>query len=258
MTSTAARQVLERWIADLRASVAERPDVQGLVLLGSSADLDRVDEWSDCDLFLITREGAQESYRTRLDWLPGASAVALVVRETAHGLKVVYDDGRVVELAVFSLEELAVARVNAYRVAYDTGGVAQAVAAVAGRGGETAVDPGREARMFVSLLLIGVGRARRGEVIAAGQHIRSHALGHLLRLWHVRAEPDPALLDDLDPFRRVERADPELGRRVGRALAAEPEVCARRLLDLAEELFAPGWDGWPAEGVAAVRRRLGW
>lgn len=33
---------------------------------------------------------------------------------------------------------------------------------------------------------------------------------------------------------------------------------ALALLDLAEEIVAPGWPAWPAEGAQAVRARLGW
>jgi len=41
------------------------------------------------------------------------------VRETAHGLKVLYDDGHLLEFAVFDEAELPLARVNDYRVLLD-------------------------------------------------------------------------------------------------------------------------------------------
>ena len=257
---TGPRAALERFIADLTASVTLRTDVVGLVLVGSAAQLERADEWSDCDFFLVTEDGAQEAYRTDLSWLPDASRLVLAVRETAHGLKAVYDDGMVAEFAVFSPEELWLAQVNTSRVAVDRGRVADTVTVLAGRPrASVVVDPVREAGMFVSLLLIGVGRARRGEVLAAGQHIRSHALGHLLTLLRLGLGPASVQrLDDLDPFRRVELVAPALAAEITRALESDPESCARSLLALAEREVGGGRDGWPADAAAAVRRRLGW
>ena len=250
----------ERYTEELVRSVAAHAEVLGLVLVGSTADVSRVDEWSDHDFFLVTVDGAQERFRQDLGWLPGADRLALRVRETEHGLKAVYDDGRVVEFAVFSVAELSLAEANSYRVAVDCADVAQAMATIAGRPKPShVVDVDREAALFLSLLLIGVGRARRGEVLAAGQHIRSHALAHLLMLWRaLLPEPGVERLDDLDVFRRFELVYPEVGARIGGILAADPETSARGLLTLAEEGLAGRWPQWPGAAADVLRRRLGW
>jgi len=65
------------------------------------------------------------------------------------------------------------------------------------------------------------------------------------------------VLDPLDPTRRVERAYPAHAAALAAACREDVEPCARRLLDLAERWFAAEPE-WPAAGVAAVRRRLGW
>ena len=176
------------------------------------------------------------------------------------GLKAVYDDGRVVELAVFSPDELWMAQANSYLVALDRGGVAEAMASIAARAKPShSVDAAREAGMFVSLLLIGVGRARRGEILAAGQHIRTHALSHLLTLWRTRMPADGVeRLDDLDAFRRFELVYPEPAARIAEVLAADPETCARGLLELAEAGPAHDWSQWLGWAVDVMRERLGW
>ena len=260
MPNDDVRTRFELFSADLTARVATDPEVLGLVLVGSTADTDRVDEWSDHDFILVTREGTQEAFRQDLGWLPGAEHLVLRVRETAHGLKAVYDDGRVLEFAVFSPDEVPLAEANAYRVALDRADLTATMAQIAARPRPGAVvDDEREIALFLSLVLIGVGRARRGELIAAGQHLRSHALRHLLTAWrHRHPTPDDARLDDLDVFRRVELVHPEAAARIATAQAGDPETCARALLDLAEEQLAPGWTGWPTEAVTAVRHRLGW
>ena len=245
------------FIDTLTATVEARDDALGLVLLGSTADRDRADEWSDHDFFLVTADGAQERYRTDLSWLPNAAELALTVRETEHGLKAVYDDGHVLEFAVFSFEELLLAEANAWAVAADAGGIAERMAEVAARPKPNR-DPAIALGLFLSLLLIGVGRARRGETLTAGQSVRSHALAQLLTAIarEVPAEHSTRL-DSLDPFRRFEQVYPELGATIGAALERDVERAARDLLDIAEQVLGHE-PSWPTRGVVALRSRLGW
>src|SRR5215468_6331939 len=58
------------------------PDVLGLVFLGSSSgEPPAPDAFSDHDLFVVTRPGAQERFRTDLSWLPNAADLVLSFRE---------------------------------------------------------------------------------------------------------------------------------------------------------------------------------
>jgi hypothetical protein len=236
-----------RFIEQLTANLEARDDVLGLVLVGSTAARERQDEWSDHDFFVITVDASAEPMRQTLDWLPDHDAIALAPRETAHGLKVVYDSGHVLEFAVFTLGELSQAGANAYEVAFDRGGVGPLMESLAKRPRAARDDEGNLA-LFVALLLIGVGRARRGELLVAGQSIRSFAVDRLLTVLAHR-NPDPRL-DDLDPFRRVELAFPSLG--LAEALAQPPEDAARSLLIIAERELGT------VKGADVLRRRLGW
>src|SRR3954451_8401798 len=98
---------------ELRTRLTDDERVIGLVALGSMADRDySPDEWSDHDFFVITEPGGQEALRVDLDWLPRREEVALAMRETEHGLLVLYEDGHMLEFAVFDLDEIALAGVN--------------------------------------------------------------------------------------------------------------------------------------------------
>jgi hypothetical protein len=251
----------QAFTAALAGRLAEDPDVLGLVALGSmSGEPPGPDAWSDHDFFVVTRPGAQERLRAGPGWLPAAERIVLWHRETAHGLKAVWDDGHLAELAVFDLDELALDRVNRYRVLLDRADVAPRMAAVRSateaRRAAEAPDPRWLGGQFLGELLVGAGRAARGERTSGHLRVRSAALAHLLALVHRLAPPaGGAVPDGLDVSRRVERAWPALAAELEAALALPVPAAARALLDAAERALgdrAP----WPAAAAAAVRRKL--
>jgi lincosamide nucleotidyltransferase len=235
------------YAAALVSTLAADPDVVGVVLLGSSSGLPpSPDEFSDHDFFVVTRPGAQERFRTTLGWLPDAAAIALAFRETAHGMKVLYAGGHLVEFAAFDLDELAVARVNRYRVVLDRADLAMRMQRVhaATLAAAAAPDLGWHAGQFLTELVVGTGRDARGERLSGHQFIRGDALRHLLVLLEAKLPQDVvARLDDLDPYRRFELARPDLGREIEAALRQPAPATAKALLDIAArelpELVSP-------------------
>lgn len=261
LDTTGVRRAFSAYLDRLTESLEARPEVIGLVLAGSTADRSRVDEWSDHDfLVVVSSLEAAEAMRADVSWLPDHGDLVIAVREGEHGFKCVYRDGHVLEFAVFGPDELSVAYANAFEVPLDRGGVYATMKDVAAKpkpGSET--TPLQHAQLFLSLVLIGVGRARRGETLTAGQFIRSHALAHLLAL-HRKVVPganDPRL-DDLDVFRRLEQVHPDLAAVIERALERDPETAARGLLYVAEASAIARSSEWPVEAVATVKARLGW
>lgn len=207
-----AVELFDRFTERLVASVAARGDVLGLVLLGSGAQRERLDQWSDHDFYLVGRD----------------------------------------EVAGFAT--------NHHRVVLDRGGVSDAIhRAVEQTPGPREVDVDRALGLFLTLLLIGAGRARRGELVAAGAHVRTYAVAELIDAWTTVLPPSgDAFVDHLDRKRRFEDAYPGVGARLDAALAQSPEDAARILLDLAEEHLAGHVATWPAAGVKALRTRFGW
>lgn len=258
-TTARAREEFDRFTQDLVTSASARDDVVGLVLLGSGADTARVDEWSDHDFYLVSTPGTQEALRTDLSWLPRSASIVLAARETEHGLKVVYDDGHVLEFAVADLDEVRGFGTNHWRVVLDRGGVAEAVGSAAQVTHARSGRPARDAvGLAVTLVLIAAGRARRGETLTAQRSV-AQAVDLVLEAVTARiASADPGVTDVLDARRRAEAAYPDVSAALSQALMAAPEEGARRVLDAAEGALARGWDGWPHAAVAAVRRRLGW
>jgi hypothetical protein len=243
------------FLARVRAELMRRDDVVGLVAMGSTADTSRADEWSDHDLAVVTAPGAQRAYRDPGTWLPDPERIVFAVQEWHGGVKVLYDDGHLAEFGVADVAELSAWSVGNYDVLIDLGGVAEAMSE-ARRGCIPAPLRAEDAlRLVVFHVLVGVGRARRGERLAAHTSVRHDAVGaflHALRDAH--RSPDDALLDALDPFRRVERVHPAVAARIDALLETDVEQAARSLLDLVVEVF-PG--DVPASAVRVARERLG-
>jgi hypothetical protein len=119
------------------------------------------------------------------------------------------------------------------------------------------IDVAQRTRSALVKVLVGVGRARRGELLTANRNIRGEALEHLLAAWTAALPSSTPGLDALDPHRRFESAHPELGARVDEALRLDVESAARALFDLAEQTLGARAD-FPAAAAVAIRRRLGW
>ena len=247
----------ERFTRRLVTGLEADPRVVGLVGLGSTAAADPLpDRWSDHDLWLVTEDGAQDDYRGRIDWLPDAGEVAWWYRETEHGLGVVYRSGHLVEVAIFGRGELHVARANRARVLLDRGGVADAIAALQSTTAEAAAA-GPDPRWLFGQVTVGLivasARWARGERLSARRRLLD-AVGHLLRLLASAVPSEHAAsLDDLDPFRRVERVWPELGAALDRAvLLPAPEAAAQVVALVRSALPDLARAGEPA--LAAVER----
>lgn len=214
--------------------------VIGLIFLGSAAQHTRIDEWSDHDFFVVTEDGKAEQLRLELSWLPNHHQIALSPRETAHGLKVIYEDGHVLEFAVFEDAELEIASANSYLVTLDKSKTIEARMRLIAQKTKSKVeatpfDPASTYELFLCQLLIGVGRARRGEGLIASEHIRSWAMNSLIKLIRHWQEPglgSSHLTDSLNALRRFELQYPELGAEINKALAADLEHCAKSFLQI--------------------------
>lgn len=247
--------------ASLTESLSQRAEVIGLILVGSAAETHRLDEWSDHDFFVVTKPGFAEAMRNDLSWLPDSADIAIAPRETEHGLKVVYQNGHVLEFAVFNDEELELAAVNSFAVAFDKTDITVRVEAIAARSVPKPFDDKTEFELFLATLLIGVGRARRGETLVAGQQIRSyctrHALG-LIREWVPVAAGTENSGDSLDRFRRFEVQYPEIAAQLEALQQTDVEASAKGLLHLILSLGEAALNEAQLHQVYVVRNRLGW
>ena len=236
----------------------------GLIFLGSAAEHSRIDQWSDHDFFVVTLEGNAEQLRQDLSWLPNSENIVLSPRETAHGLKVLYSDGHVLEFAVFNDSELEIASANDFLVTVDKPGTIKERMVLikersATKAKESKFDPESTFEILLVQLLLGVGRARRGESLIAGEHIRSWAVSSLVQLFRFWSEPlqgTSQLTDNLNSLRRFEKQYPELGKALEKAQASSTEECAKLVLQslVTSNFLSPK----QLEQVNVIKKTLGW
>lgn len=244
----------------LTSALQQHEQVIGLVAVGSMAECDdQPDEWSDHDFYIITHPGQQTVYRTQHDWLPDTDQIAWAYPETEHGVKVIYQNGHLLEYAVFDLDELKLAHTNHYRVLIDKGGIQQAMVTVesATRERFSGITDQFLAGQFLTNLLVGIRRYRRGERMSAQKFIKGSAVGHLVTLLSRYILPShPDLADNIDPTRRFERLYPEIGRKLEALMQMPLPESARSQLALFEQYV--GYDRLevPAKVIETLREAL--
>ncbi len=232
------------------------PRVIGLVALGSMAEQGRTpDNWSDHDFFVIVKTGEQESFRQNLEWLPYAEQIVMSIRETEHGLKVLYDIPHLIEFAIFDANELHGAKANDYHILMDKGDVKGIMAQISTRSPKPNNNSQRDLLMVLALFYVGAGRYARGEKLSAHIFIKHHLLHHLLPLLINLLGYNPKL-DNLDPFRRLEQVYPDIATQINNALLLPPVSCALALLDVLVAQTQSRITPYPTEAVDVVRAYL--
>jgi hypothetical protein len=244
----------------LKVNVENDDRVIGLVFLGSAADLSRVDEWSDHDFFLFVAPGTGEEFRQNLSWLPNNLQILLSPRETEHGLKVVYNDGHLLEFAVFD-DELELYGVNAFEVVLDRGGVQERIEKAAERSQSKPKNFETEFEIFLAQILIGIGRARRGEVLSAGQFIRNFAPAKAMGLINEICTPQSGsegTLDNQNASRRFEARFPEIARELEAAQQLDLESSGLALLEVTTRSLSSRLNSKNQASISGIKKRLEW
>jgi hypothetical protein len=253
------REDYHTFTRQLAENLAQRDDVLGLIAVGSMARRDyQPDEWSDHDFWVIVRRDVQNQYREHHEWLPQSADIIWAFRETEHGVKVLYRSGHLLEYAVFDQEELVVAKANRYRVLIDRAGLAERMARMAEETAQWAAEASDAflAGQFLTNLLVGVGRYRRGEVLSAHRFVKGSAVTHLAKLLSRHAPTERKdLADDIDPTRRFEVVHPALGQEIEALLLLDVHRAACGLLAIFEREIGETVD-IPPEVLAVIKRRL--
>lgn len=206
-----------------------------LIGLGSvGVELDRLDQYSDLDFFVIVEEGYKRVYIDTLRWLSDVHPIVYSFLNTEDGYKALFADGIFCEFAVFELDELKNIPFVPGRIVWkredvpDT--VSQPVSKPASRVRRTKEWLLGEA---LTNLYVGLNRDKRGEKLSATRFIQGYAVDRCLELVEYI---ETAKLAHRDPFvteRRFEKRFPEIAAQVHTWMQGYDKNCESALVILA-------------------------
>jgi lincosamide nucleotidyltransferase B/F len=255
----------ETYTERLRANLESAGEVIGLVTLGTTADPNLRDEWSDHDFWVLTKAGAQDSFVEDLSWLPDARNIALTVNHGSHRRTVLYQNGHKVEFAVFDVNEATEGKIQRYTILIDRDRIAGLIQSVHQNTLKQAEAKPDALQNLCVLVWSACERHCRGEFLSARQYLDGFAINQLLSLIaKYDRETGAGGNDVLDPRRRLELRSPELAAEVLATRNERLPEGALQLLEIAERELkqkAPTllWDdvrmvrGWIGKIVGDVR-----
>ncbi len=181
-------RLLQR-LDDLAAALAARGDAVALIALGSvGVDLDRLDEHSDLDFFVIVDDDARQGYLDSIDWLEQLSPVAFSFANTVDGRKVLFADGLYAEYAVFTVAGVTACAAPAGRIVWQRAGAPAGLDAARGVPEPSPHDTVEwQANEALTNLYVALHRLARGETLSATRLIQVHAVDRVLTIAGLRA-----------------------------------------------------------------------
>jgi hypothetical protein len=173
---------LLRRLDELGEVLARRGDAIALIGLGSvGVDLDRLDDHSDMDFFVVVDDGAKQRYLESVEWLEELAPIDFSFPNSVDGRKVLFADLLFAEYAVFTIGELRAGSFPAGRLVWARDD-APAGLERAGRPREPSPYdyPEYHLNEAVTNLYVGLHRDARGERLIATRFIQSYAIERLL------------------------------------------------------------------------------
>lgn len=188
-----------------------------LIGLGSvGQELDRLDEFSDLDFFVVVEPGRKKEYLDHLGWLSAAAPLAYSFRNTPDGFKALFEDGIFCEFAVFEETELRIIPYAPGRIVWKRPDVDEALARPAAPGPAPLPERSLEWLIGEALtnLYVGLNRHRRGEKLSATRFIQVYAVDRVMELARRIEHEQPAHRDPFAGERRFEQRFATLARQL--------------------------------------------
>jgi len=194
------------------ASLAQTNKAVALIGLGSvGIEVDRLDEFSDLDFFVIVETGFKGEFLEHLGWLGSICPIVYYFRNTPDGYKLLFEDGVFCEFAIFEEPELRHIPFAPGRIVWKRPGASDTLALPhrIQNGQET---PSLEWSLGEALtnLYVGISRFHRGEKLSAMRLVQCYAVDRVLELAD-RIEPSASSSRDVfAPERRYEERNPSV------------------------------------------------
>jgi lincosamide nucleotidyltransferase B/F len=203
-------QLLTTRLDAIGRSLAQSDGALALIGLGSvGLELDRLDENSDLDFFVIVEAGTKAMFMADLGWLSSIRPIVYQFQNTVDGYKLLFDDDVFCEFAIFEPQELAGIPFAPGRIVWKQPHVDEQIRLPAKQSRHMVNSPEWLLGEALTNLYIGLGRERRGEKLSAARFIQQYAVDRVVELTSL-VEPERAVAADLfTPERRYEQRFPQ-------------------------------------------------
>jgi lincosamide nucleotidyltransferase B/F len=192
-------------------SASSYDDCLAVLALGSiGVELERLDEYSDLDFFIITTDDSKQRFIDDLTWLSQAYPLGYTFRNTSVGYKFFFKDGIYGEFAVFGLSEVPSIHQSKGRIIWHRQGV-EIPNLASSKGAKPKLksnDSDFNIQEGLTNIYVGLMRYKRGEKLSAYQFIETHAFNNLLKVLHCFEEEKAGFFDDYNIQRRFEQHYP--------------------------------------------------
>jgi lincosamide nucleotidyltransferase len=239
---------------EIARSLEESEHALALLGLGSvGLELQRLDEYSDLDFFVIVEPGYKRAYLNDLKWLSALCPIAFRFPNTQDGCKLLFEDGIFCEFAVFEPDELQVIPFAQGRIVWKQPHVPDSISQpVKDLAGPSRREPQWLLGEALTNLYVGLAREKRGEHLSAARFIQGYAVDRLVELADLLEKSRPVQHDEFAPDRRFEQRYPGIAEHIAMWIQGyeRNRESALAILNYLEQNFTVN----PA--IAAAIRRL--
>ncbi|EPD50861.1 hypothetical protein HMPREF1210_02369 [Paenisporosarcina sp. HGH0030] len=211
--------------------------------LGSvGIELERLDDYSDLDFFVIARPELKSRFIDRLDWLETVYPLAFSFKNTKDGHKILFEDGIYAEFAIFEEKEMD-------HISFSEGRIVWQEAHFINKGLHIPIVQNVSLKKDHSLnyslnealtnLYVGLCRYARGEKLSALKFVQGEAIDNILNVLHL-IEPEVEYFPDVfNNERRLEKRFPRFAQTIGDMMQGYHHVpeSALHILKYLEDVF---------------------
>ena len=227
-------QSLLKRLDEIGHSLEQSGHALALIGLGSvGLEVDRLDEYSDLDFFVIVEQRHKYTYLDSLHWLSDVHPIAYSFLNTDDGYKVLFADGIFCEFAVFELDELKNIPFAPGRIVWKRSDIQDIVH-------QPAFTPAPQSKHSEEWLLgealtniyVGLNREKRGEKLSATRFIQGYAVDRTLELVEHIEKGQEVHRDSFVSERRFEQRFPSLVPQIRAWMQGYEKNCASALATL--------------------------
>jgi hypothetical protein len=251
-------RAFEQYSAAFIQALAAFDNVAGVAALGSTADHEIQDAWSDHDFSVVLRDAdADQFFLNDVSWMPEAKRIIASARHGGIYNVVIYDDGHKVEYLVCNERSASSITVTKFCILLDRSDVGRCieearVLTLARQ--QAAVEQACDPINVAIVVLTAAQRLQRGELLSA-MSLLAAAIDMVLHML-AKISPTGALTDPLEPRRRFEQSQPNLTKWILEILTSSRENAIANLLMFVDVNVRPKTPSWNWSGFDRVIQRL--